>query len=90
MRRTILPGAIGGEIVAVASKSHLHRLLIGAALSEGETRIRHGALCEDIDATCRCLTALGASIKREPGCICVRGIGQCRPAFAELDCGESG
>ena len=90
MRRTILPGAIGGEIVAVASKSHLHRLLIGAALSEGETRIRHGALCEDIDATCRCLTALGASITREPGCICVRGIGQRRPAFAELDCGESG
>lgn len=90
MKRTILPGQIDGEITAVASKSHLHRLLICAALAEGETLIRHGALCEDIDATCRCLSALGATIAREPGCIRVQGISERRPAHALLDCGESG
>ena len=74
MNRTILPGKINGGAQAVASKSHLHRLLICAALSDGETVIRHGALCEDISATCRCLTALGASVERRPGEIIVRGI----------------
>ena len=75
MNRTILPGTIRGQIAAVASKSHLHRLLICAALSDGETLIRHGALCEDIDATSRCLIALGASVERSAGEIRVRGIG---------------
>lgn len=90
MSKTILPGTIHGEITAVSSKSHLHRLLICAALSEGETIIRHGALCEDIDATCRCLSALGAQIERCNGEIRVIGIGSARTAKAEFDCGESG
>ena len=90
MIRTILPGRINGEAQAVASKSHLHRLLICAALSEGQTVIRHGALCEDITATCRCLTALGASIERRPGEIIVRGIDRSICETAALFCGESG
>lgn len=85
MNRTILPGTIRGEIAAVASKSHIHRLLICAALSEGETIIRHGALCEDIDATSRCLSALGASVERGAGEIRVRGIGQNRPTCKRTD-----
>lgn len=90
MIKTILPGTIRGSLTAVASKSHIHRLLICAALSEGETVVRHGALCDDIDATCRCLTPLGASIERSEGEIRVRGICANRPKTAVLDCGESG
>ncbi|MDO4741212.1 MAG: 3-phosphoshikimate 1-carboxyvinyltransferase [Eubacteriales bacterium] len=90
MIKTILPGTVCGEAPAVASKSHLHRLLICAALSQGETLIRHGALCEDIDATCRCLSALGAQIERGSGSIRVQGVGGRRAERALLDCGESG
>ena len=62
MNKTVLPGRINGGAQAVASKSHLHRLLICAALNERQTIIRHGALCEDIFATCHCLGELGATV----------------------------
>ena len=40
-----------GEIVARSSKSYMHRALIGAALSDGETVIENIAESEDITAT---------------------------------------
>lgn len=86
----VRPGTLSGSCAAVASKSHMHRLLVCAALCEGETRILHGPLCEDIDATCRSLCALGASIDRRDGATIVRGIGSRRMPEAVLDCGESG
>ncbi len=86
----VYPGKISGELPAVASKSQIHRLLIAAALSDGETVIRHGALCDDISATVRCLSALGARISQEPGAIFVRGIGNISNKNCVLDCGESG
>ena len=49
-----------GEIVARASKSYMHRALIGAALSRGETVIENIAESEDITATTKCLEAMGA------------------------------
>ena len=66
MTVTIMPGKIAGKISAIPSKSHLHRLLIYAALADKETKI----LCanteaEDIKATIGCLEALGAEIKRQ-------------------------
>lgn len=90
MDMIVYPGVICGRIGAVASKSHLHRLLICAALSQGETTIRHGALCDDIDSTCRCLRALGADITLREGEILVRGMGARRVPRAEFACGESG
>ena len=49
-----------GEIVARASKSYMHRALIGAALSRGETVIENIAESEDITSTTKCLEAMGA------------------------------
>ena len=92
MRVTILPGAIRGEVLAIPSKSQLHRLLICAALGEEETFLR-GAVtrAEDILATRRCLEALGAELREEGDGLRLRPLRRDRlPLAPLLDCGESG
>ncbi len=89
MIATISPAPLSGKIAAIASKSDAHRLLILAALSEGETRLQMEQRSEDIDATIQCLRALGARIELLPDGVLVRGIEQI-PAHSLLDCGESG
>ena len=74
MNVTIEPGALRGRVRAIASKSDVHRLLIAAALADGESRIEHLADSQDIQATRRCMAALKA-----PG-----------EDLPVLDCGESG
>ena len=60
---TINPGRIMGDIAIIPSKSHLHRLLILAALADGETHIQTKPTeAEDVSATLACLKALGAKI----------------------------
>ena len=55
----------GGSVRAIASKSHAHRLLIAAALSESkELYIECRETSADIDATVSCLNAMGAEITR--------------------------
>ena len=88
MKVTIIPQKLRGEITAIPSKSAAHRLLICAALSNGETVIRCDKSSDDIDATVRCLRAMGAEITREGDFF--RVIPAPAPAFAEPDCGESG
>lgn len=78
-----------GTVIAPPSKSHAHRLLICAALSDKPSRIRCDRTNDDIDATVRCLTALGAEITYENGIFTVSPI--TTPVNgATLDCGESG
>lgn len=89
MNATIAPAKLGGTIPAIASKSDAHRLLILAALSQGETRLWMDQRSEDIDATIDCLRALGARIEIEPKGVCVQGIGQAAESPL-LDCRESG
>ena len=89
---TISPGPIRGDTSAIPSKSHLHRLLICAALSDGET-ILHGAVTRaaDIAATLRCLEALGACARESGESLAVTPIDRSRlPKNAVLNCGESG
>ena len=45
-------------VPAIASKSMAHRLIICAALANGETHVTCNTTCADIEATVRCLTAL--------------------------------
>ncbi len=82
------------KIKAISSKSEAHRLLICAALSDGETSIVCNDTNEDINATVSCLNSLGAKIVREKN-----GSGEMTffvtpiteiPKYASLDCGESG
>ena len=58
----------GGSVNAIASKSHAHRLLIAAALSEAEELfIECSETSADIDATASCLNSMGAEIVRVEG-----------------------
>ncbi len=89
MKQTVSVGEISGTVEIIASKSHLHRLLICAALGALPVKIACGVSSEDIDATVRCLTALGAQIEYKAGAFSVIPITAPRQD-ATLDCGESG
>lgn len=89
MKTVIAPAFSGGRIKAIASKSAAHRLLICAAFAKGDTRILCEEINEDIQATARCLTALGADIKREAPYFYVSPVKEVNRG-AVLDCGESG
>lgn len=79
-------------VEAISSKSHVHRLLVAAALSENLQNpclIRSNIVSNDMKATVDCLGKLGAQIDITEEGFCVR-----RPVSvtqeAHLDCGESG
>ena len=84
----------GGAVNVIASKSQAHRLLICAALADNETFIACRTTSQDIDATTRCLEALGAVVQRKPDGFFVTPIKQRAKSqgteYIELDCGESG
>ena len=95
MNTQLLFPRLGGTVRAPSSKSEAHRALICAALSAlyggGNTvrRIRCTDLNEDIEATVRCLSALGSDIQRTGEDFLVTPI-TALPTEAVLDCGESG
>ncbi len=89
MNVTVYPGKLTGSVAAPPSKSHVHRLLIAAALAKEETAIRCPELNADLEATLRCLQALGAGVEQEGGVLRVRGAEKAAGA-AQLDCGQSG
>jgi len=93
MNIRITKPAQGGRVRAIASKSEAHRLLICAALADNETTITCPERSEDIDATTRCLEALGAVIRYERDDFIVTPIDlrvTNRNLKHILDCGESG
>lgn len=90
------PGALRGALPRLpSSKSHVHRLLIAAALCQepkddfAETRIVCAGENEDIAATVRCLEALNAAISRDADALNVIA-SVYWPQQAALDCNESG
>ena len=89
---TMQPGSIKGEVFAIPSKSHLHRLLICSALAKEKTIINcthTGAV--DIEATVACLEALGAKIKKLEAGFHVEPIDfDDLPIACMLPCRESG
>lgn len=89
MELTLSPRPIGGIVASIASKSQAHRLLICAALAWQSTKIICAESSADIDATIRCLAALGADFSRRDGTITVYPMELPR-GDRELDCGESG
>ena len=98
MLAKINPKPLSGTVPAISSKSMAHRIIIAAALANGVTRVACDTTCADIDATIRCLTAIGAKI--DPPSMAGFEIhpvlkslehGILRAlAGATLDCGESG
>ena len=89
MDLTIIPGKLSGSITAIPSKSQAHRLLICAAFSDGPTELTCPATNRDIEATCDCLNALGATITRTADGYRVEPMGT-PPKTATLNCCESG
>ncbi len=96
MTVTITPEALRGSVTPPPSKSQSHRLLIAAALAHGESRLTGIEPSQDVEATLRCLTELGAEFRPCPGGLLVEGMGAGpmsplrRLALPHLDCGESG
>lgn len=90
MTVTILPSVAKGSVVAPPSKSIAHRALICGALSENSV-IRNVAFSQDVEATLRCLQAMGARVHREGDMVIIGGLNPFAiPAGVMLDCGESG
>ena len=89
MNIKIQPGKLRGEVTAIPSKSLAHRYLICAALSKGQVTVICPETNEDIEATARCLNALGAHIHRTAGGYHITPVTH-MPESAVLDCGESG
>lgn len=79
-----------GQVRIISSKSDGHRSLIAAALAEEESVLFVDGWSDDLEATVRCLEALGAEIYKEPSGIEVVPIPRNLEKEAVLDCGESG
>lgn len=92
MTVTIFPGVpLTGTLDAIPSKSAAHRLMICAALADGPTTITCPRRSQDIDATLRCLTGLGASFRPQgKGYLVTPAAQETRADHCLLDCGESG
>ena len=85
----IRPACLSGSVAAIASKSDVHRLMICALLSGSPVTVQGVSRSDDIDATARCITALGARVEFE-GRDCTVTPPSGFPEHARLDCGESG
>lgn len=88
----ITPAPLCGKVFIPPSKSAAHRLILGAALSKGTSRVEPACHSKDIDATLKAAAALGAEITEQNGAFYITGIGG-RPQSGSpvtIDCGESG
>ena len=95
MDRLLNSPRLEGTLRAPSSKSEAHRALIVAALSHlyggnlHDIRVYCTDMNQDIEATIRCLSALGAQIKKDGDYLLVTPI-SALPESAHLYCGESG
>lgn len=96
MEVRITPAKLRGTITPPPSKSQAHRLIIAAALSDGECTISNVAFSKDILATLDAMEQLGARWQKlSDDSIRVKGVGGGEPIRQEdglphIDCGESG
>lgn len=95
MDMRINPGPLRGAVAPPPSKSMSHRLLIAAALAEGTSIVHNLAFSQDVEATLRCVSALGCAWEHlASGAIRIRGCGGRAAvsggALPRFDCGESG
>ena len=89
MDKLLIPSPLKGSVDIPASKSVAHRLIIAAALAEGESVITNVYPSKDILATIGAVKALGADVALEGDTARIRGIKE-HPAEAVIDCCESG
>lgn len=88
---TLSPCKLKGHINAISSKSFAHRIIMSAALCSEPTHIILNTFSEDINATLKCIEALGARIKYENDGLTVTPVNRTSPPKSPvLDCCESG
>ena len=94
MKIKIEKGVAEGAILAPPSKSYAHRLLISAALADGESVIVGISESEDMSATLDCVKVLGAEYEREGDTVRIKGAGkritESSGALKAFFCRESG
>ena len=90
MKVTVIPGRAQGVIAAPPSKSCGHRMLLCAALAEGESRIRGISGSQDMEATMDCIRAMGGTCRREGDTVTVVGTGGRAAPQGVYPCRESG
>ena len=73
MKIQITKSTANGTLTAPPSKSMAHRLLIAAAMAEGESTVHSVSSCEDVQATLDCLRALGVECIENGSDVTVRG-----------------
>jgi len=74
--RTISPATrLAGELSVPGDKSIAHRVLMLAALAQGESWIHGLPEGEDVLATVACLRGLGANVQRSGRTARIRGVG---------------
>lgn len=86
MKVKFYPAALSGTVPGISSKSCLHRLLIAAALSPGETAIGHCGLSNDVKATVSAIAAFGKGAETDGATLRVFD----REAVSVMNVGESG
>ncbi len=86
------PSGVRGILAPPGDKSLAHRVLLLAALAEGNCRLRGVPAAEDVQRTLRALQLLGVRSQSEAGGIVVEGAGlhALAPPPAPIDCGNSG
>lgn len=89
MKVTIAPWVPGGSIPAIPSKSCVHRLLICMALGDRPSSLTCDLISDDMTATARCLSALGAGSSVGDGVISISPVAPVAGPVV-LDPGESG
>ena len=92
MNTTIKPSHLRGTVNAPPSKSMAHRLLIAAALADGESTITNVEYSQDVLATIDCLRAIGAVIEEceHQNALCIKGVDPHTASVSTLHCRESG
>lgn len=89
----ITPRRLSGVVTPPPSKSLAHRWILAASLAAGTSVIKNVSFSQDVEATLRCMEALGARWEAAEDGLRVTGIGGDRRPFGDLprfDCGESG
>lgn len=90
----ITPRRLSGVVTPPPSKSLAHRYVIAAALAAGTSVIKNVSFSEDVEATLRCMEAMGARWEAAEDGLRIAGIGGQRCPFGgnlpRFDCGESG
>lgn len=91
MKVTIKRSTARGRITAPPSKSILHRYIICASLSEGQSTVDNVDLSKDIEASLNCAGALGAKTVIEGKKITISGMDKnAITGPVRFDCNESG